>query len=1038
MRRILCCLLLTPALGQGDRNRRVVAEILAGHAAALGDAGAVRTLTATGRAQTGAKAMEPAKAVWARGRFRLELGKDRRMLFADTGAFFLGRSGVIARYRPGLRTGQAHYLWLDALAHPFPLEPFLRDEELAKTLTLRRDRSAQQILLTPPDRHGITRAFYLDPKTQLLASLRYIDEERIEIVKVDYEQYQRVGGVELPRKIIARCLPLNERPDKKDPVRSRFDFRILFDKYSVNAAVGGSFVPRTRAKTTGERFERRVLATGRSPRDVAAADLDGDGRVDIAVACWGGLYVHFGGSESKPVFVPLGEGTHAGCAIEDLDLDGYPEVLTTSYTKPSNALYAVSFRAGRRPAIERFQIRSHFVTRILAHDFDRDGLGDVLMTSRSTREVEVKYGNGLGTFRLTSLYRELDPAGKRGSVPWGVAVGDLEANGIWNVLVADTTALRVFNVTSIASFQWHKEGDLKGGPSPVDVVLVDLDGNGFDDVVVTNVNPRGDDPEELVVFQNKEVAGKRALELSQRIEAGDAVWCLGTGDFDGDGAPDIAAASSGTGEIRIFLNDGKGSLDEKGEIYESGWGVRRFAVADLNGDRRDDIVASNALQDTLAILINKGDFKAKKRKMPARARLAKGPTCADFVLRGLSDTYRFMGEWRFPKKIRDPSGLAYLGGNEAYAQLCIVSDKEEALFRVTVDKLGHRVLVGPPIKLRPKPEKSLDLEGIVFDRRQGRFLVASEKNAAVLEVSTLGHVLGRAPTGIDAGDGDGLEGIALYRRKDGSPRLYLFKERLGKTGIQPPVVVCDLDYDPFVLGNKTKIKLPYPVLDQTGATVAGNRLLVVHRLARQIVEIQITDEGLGTEVKRASYMELIGLLNLETRFGMAEGIVTDAQGDLYLLMDNNGKEYGAKGVNRGKGGRLLWFHNRDPAAAKPVPQVVDVRHILIGFKGARGAASDRSQADAEKLARDLLARARKGEDFGKLMSEYSDAAGQSVSPRYKIRRTLGKLRPGEIRSNKLPAAFERTAFALDVGEIALCLYDEKEAPHGFHVIKRTK
>ena len=64
--------------------------------------------------------------------------------------------------------------------------------------------------------------------------------------------------------------------------------------------------------------------------------------------------------------------------------------------------------------------------------------------------------------------------------------------------------------------------------------------------------------------------------------------------------------------------------------------MRRFAVADLNGDKRDDIVASSPLQDTLAILINKGAFKAKKRKKPARARLAKGPTRVDFALKGLA------------------------------------------------------------------------------------------------------------------------------------------------------------------------------------------------------------------------------------------------------------------------------------------------------------------------------------------------------------------------------------------------------------------
>ena len=44
----------------------------------------------------------------------------------------------------------------------------------------------------------------------------------------------------------------------------------------------------------------------------------------------------------------------------------------------------------------------------------------------------------------------------------------------------------------------------------------------------------------------------------------------------------------------------------------------------------------------------------------------------------------------------------------------------------------------------------------------------------------------------------------------------------------------------------------------------------------------------------------------------------------------------------------------------------------------------------------------------------------------------------ELRRGVLAASFVRTAFSLDIDEIALCLYDEKDAPGGFHVIKRSK
>ena len=52
------------------------------------------------------------------------------------------------------------------------------------------------------------------------------------------------------------------------------------------------------------------------------------------------------------------------------------------------------------------------------------------------------------------------------------------------------------------------------------------------------------------------------------------------------------------------------------------------------------------------------------------------------------------------------------------------------------------------------------------------------------------------------------------------------------------------------------------------------------------------------------------------------------------------------------------------------PEHIQVAHILISFAGA-GTESVRSKADAEKLAGDVLARARKGDDFHKLIKELS-------------------------------------------------------------------
>ena len=72
--------------------------------------------------------------------------------------------------------------------------------------------------------------------------------------------------------------------------------------------------------------------------------------------------------------------------------------------------------------------------------------------------------------------------------------------------------------------------------------------------------------------------------------------------------------------------------------------------------------------------------------------------------------------------------------------------------------------------------------------------------------------------------------------------------------------------------------------------------------------------------------------------------------------------------------------NPEPKPApKAEPEHITVAHVLISFAGA-GTEAKRSKADAEKLANDVLARARKGEDFDKLMKDLSDDPGGGTSP----------------------------------------------------------
>jgi parvulin-like peptidyl-prolyl cis-trans isomerase-like protein len=115
-----------------------------------------------------------------------------------------------------------------------------------------------------------------------------------------------------------------------------------------------------------------------------------------------------------------------------------------------------------------------------------------------------------------------------------------------------------------------------------------------------------------------------------------------------------------------------------------------------------------------------------------------------------------------------------------------------------------------------------------------------------------------------------------------------------------------------------------------------------------------------------------------------------------------------------------------PTADVPPPSSVAAQHILVAYKGAKGAPKSvtRSKPDARKRAEEALARIRAGEDFTALVKVYSDDTG-----------TLDRLGSvGKFTRDKMDKAFADAAFALKVDEVSGVV----ETPFGFHLIKRNQ
>jgi len=115
-----------------------------------------------------------------------------------------------------------------------------------------------------------------------------------------------------------------------------------------------------------------------------------------------------------------------------------------------------------------------------------------------------------------------------------------------------------------------------------------------------------------------------------------------------------------------------------------------------------------------------------------------------------------------------------------------------------------------------------------------------------------------------------------------------------------------------------------------------------------------------------------------------------------------------------------------PAAANAPPKKVAARHILIQWMGCQSAdvAVVRTRDQARAVAEDILRRVKAGDDFARLVIDFSDepnagARGGSV---------------GRFGHGAMVKEFEEAAFALKPGEVSGIV----ESPFGFHIIQRTE
>lgn len=336
------------------------------------------------------------------------------------------------------------------------------------------------------------------------------------------------------------------------------------------------------------------LRVGRSPVSAVTADLDGDGRLDVAVVNSESneVSLFFGGGQAGSLI--RGERISVGrrpVALTSADLDGDGR-LDLAVAHLDSGSVTLLWNDGNRGLQRGDELRiGRWASAITSADFNRDGWSDLAVADAGTDQVTVLLGNGEGVFEIASTI----PVGRW---PAALVSGDFDEDGRPDLAVANfhEDSITLLFGDGVGGF---REGGLRAvGEGPVALASLDLDGDARLDLVVANSKSAN-----LSVLLG---AGRGRFSLAPDIPVGEGVHGLAVGDFDGDGSLDLASANSSRNTVTVLLNDGVGQFRTRSQAreYPADGSPVALVAGDFDQDGFLDLVIVHFEEDRISILLN--------------------------------------------------------------------------------------------------------------------------------------------------------------------------------------------------------------------------------------------------------------------------------------------------------------------------------------------------------------------------------------------------------------------------------------------------